>query len=165
MFMSLIGKFLNKLFVSAKIFGDEHLRISTEVIYVLETSRSEHRALLSLSLAEQGFVSNHRCVLFADPKFSNELIYRLESLLEKLEFTDSDVKIVPVSIFHGHFPNRELSWWRILFSERWGPRGWWSRFIILLVSGRQTILQLDQPFSLRQLMADEGAQPANGECG
>ncbi len=164
MSMSLIGKFLNKLFVSAKIFGDEQLRISTEVIYVLETSRSEHRALLSLSLAEQGSVSNHRCVLFADPKFSNELVYRLESLLEKLEFTDSDVKIVPVSIFHGHFPNRELSWWRMLFSERWGPRSWWSRFVVLLVSGRQTILQLDQPFSLRQLMVDEGAQPANASA-
>ena len=54
--MGLIGKSLNKLFVSAKVLGDEHLRIGKNVIYVLETSRSEHVELLSQSLKEQGVI-------------------------------------------------------------------------------------------------------------
>ncbi|MCJ8341053.1 MAG: 1-acyl-sn-glycerol-3-phosphate acyltransferase [Pseudomonadales bacterium] len=164
--MSLIGKLLNKLFVSAKILGDEHLRISTEVIYVLETSRSEHLALLNLSLREKGAQVAHRCLLSADSNGEKALLYRLESLIEKLEFSERniDVKIVPVTLYHGHFPNRESSWWRVVFSERWGPKGWWSRLLHLLINGRKTLLQLDSPFSLKALMHEGGLQPSGAEA-
>ena len=160
--MGLIGKLLNKLFVSAKILGDEHLRISTEVIYILETSRSEHLALLDLSLREKGAKVAHRCLLSADPKVEKALIYRLESLIEKLEFSEQkiDVKIVPVTIYHGYFPNRQSSWWRIVFSERWGPKGWWSRLLHLLINGRKTLLQLESPLSLKALMQEDAQQPS-----
>ena len=160
--MGLIGKSLNKLFVSAKVLGDEHLRIGKNVIYVLETSRSEHVELLSQSLKEQGVTISHRDLLSVDGKSSKTMQYRLESLIEKLEFDASlkEVKIVPVTIFHGHFPNRTSSWWRVVFSERWGPKGWWGRLVQLVVSGRQTLLQLDQPFLLSQMMSENQPQLA-----
>ena len=160
--MSVIGKSLNKLFVSAKILGDEQLRIGEDVIYVLETSRSEHTALLVLSLKEQGVVASRRDLLSVDKKTARAMQFRLESLIEKLEFKgeDADIKIVPVTIYHGHFPGRSSSWWRVVFSERWGPKGWWGRLLQLMVSGRQTLLQLDQPFSLRALMNDSNSQLA-----
>ncbi|MEH6446178.1 MAG: 1-acyl-sn-glycerol-3-phosphate acyltransferase [Oceanospirillaceae bacterium] len=160
--MSLIGKLLNKLFVSAKIIGDEHLRIDADVIYVLESSRSEHLELLKLSLEKQGAKVADRCLLSSDEKSVKALTYRLESLVEKLEFSEPgcDVKIVPVTILHGHLPNRESSWWRAVFSERWGAQGWWSRLIQLIINGRRTLLQLDSPFSLKELIAQGGAQPA-----
>ncbi|MFT5706274.1 MAG: glycerol-3-phosphate O-acyltransferase [Oceanospirillaceae bacterium] len=160
--MSFIGKLLNKLFVSAKVIGDEHLRIDTDAIYVMESSRSEHLALLKLSLERQGNKVADRCLLSSDEKSVQALSYRLESLVEKLEFSEPgcDVKIVPVTILHGHLPNRESSWWRAVFSERWGPKGWWCRLVQLIINGRDTLLQLDSPFSLKELIAEGGAQPA-----
>ena len=160
--MSVIGKFLNKLFVSAKVLGDEHLRIGENVIYILETSRSEHVELLALSLKEQGAIIIARDLLSVDKKTTKAMQYRLESLVEKLEFgaLQADIKIVPVTIYHGHFPNRTSSWWRVVFCERWGPKGWWGRLVQLVVSGRQTLLQLDKPFSLKALMSENQNQPA-----
>lgn len=159
--MSLLGQFINKLFVRAQILGDAHLRITNDVIYVLETSRSEHIELLNYSLKEKGAVLSERCLLSADKKFEKALLYRLEALIERLEFDSqsSDIKIVPVSIYHGHFPNRESSWWRVIFSERLGPKGWWSRLVQLIVNGRRTLLQLDKPISLKALMSAD-AQPS-----
>jgi len=160
--MSLIGKCLNKLFVSAKVLGDEHLRIGSNVVYILETSRSEHMQLLAQSLKEQGVVVSSRDLLSVDKKVTKAMRYRLESLVEKLEFgaLQADIKIVPVTIYHGHFPHRTSSWWRVVFSERWGPKGWWGRLVQLVVSGRQTLLQLDKPFSLKELMSENQNQPA-----
>ena len=159
--MSFIGKSLNKLFVKAHVIGDEQLYISSQVIYVTERNRSEHLELLKMSLQNQvGSVRQHS-ILSSEGAGAHALSYRLESLIEKLEFTpDYDISIVPVSIVHGHFPNRESSWWRLLFSQRWGPRGWWNRLVGLLVNGRHTLLQLDKPFSLRELIAKEGSIPS-----
>jgi glycerol-3-phosphate O-acyltransferase len=158
--MGFIGKALNKLFVSAKVIGGEHLRIGGEVIYVLENDRAEHRALLALTLRHQGVEISKRCLLSIDPKSAKTLTYRLESLIEKLEFSDSDcdVRIIPVTILHGHFPNRESSLWRIIFSERWGFKGWWGRLMQLVVNGRQTLLQLDSPLSLRRMVQEQPQQ-------
>ncbi len=160
--MCLIGKMLNKLFVSAKVIGDEHLRFAGEVIYVLEDDRSEHRALLALTLKQQNIEVTKRCLLSTANRSVKTLTYRLESLIEKLEFsdTDCDIHIIPVTILHGHFPNRESSLWRVVFSERWGFKGWWGRLLQLIVNGRQTLLQLDTPISLRAMVKGETQQPS-----
>ena len=159
--MSFIGKLLNKLFVKAHVIGDEQLHISSQVIYVTERDRSEHLELLKMSLQNHASSARQHSILSSEGSGAQTLSYRLESLIEKLEFTpDYDILIVPVSIVHGHFPNRESSWWRLLFSQRWGPRGWWNRLVGLLVNGRHTLLQLDRPFSLRELITKEGLIPS-----
>ena len=158
--MSLIGKALNKLFVSAKVIGSDYLRVDGEVVYVLENDRSEHRDLLALILKQQGIEITKRCLLSTEPKSAKTLIYRLESLIEKLEFseTECDVQVIPVTILHGHFPNRESSLWRVIVSERWGCKGWWGRLMQLVVNGRQTLLQLDAPISLRKMIKEHPQQ-------
>ncbi|MEM5530652.1 1-acyl-sn-glycerol-3-phosphate acyltransferase [Gammaproteobacteria bacterium AS21] len=161
--MVFVGKILNKLFVSAQVFGSEQLKSCDDIIYVLETSRSEHVELLHLSLKKQGVVLNSRRVLSVDKASEKSLVYRLESLIEKIEFSENsnDVSIVPVTILHGHFPSRESSWWRVVFSERWGPKGWWRRLLMLIVNGRQTLLQLDKPLSLKEMMYEDGLLPSS----
>jgi glycerol-3-phosphate O-acyltransferase len=159
--MSLIGKLLNKLFVSAHVIGNEQLQINSEVVYVTEYNRSEHLALLKMTLDHQGSKINQQNTLAPHIYSANTFLDRLESLIEKLEFNSGcDVLIVPVSIVHGHFPNRQSSWWRLLFSEKWGPRGWWNRLVQLLVNGRHTLVQLDKPYSLRELMNKQSSLPS-----
>ena len=68
---------------------------------------------------------------------------------------DLDVYIVPVSIFWGRAPEKERSSFKLLFAEGWGIAGRTRRLMTLLLLGRETLIRISEPFSLRGLV-DEG---------
>jgi len=70
-----------------------------------------------------------------------------------------DIDLVPVSIFWGRAPQKEGSWFRLLFSENWALVGRFRKFLTVIVNGRNTLLQFGEPLSLRAFV-DEGLEQA-----
>ncbi len=77
---------------------------------------------------------------------------RLTKLIEQIQqHPDTDIQLVPVSVYWGRSPEKENSVWRIIFSDNWSPVGLIKKFFIVLAQGRQLYLQFSPALSLRQL--------------
>lgn len=66
-----------------------------------------------------------------------------------------DIRVVPVSVFWGRAPDREQGMLRTLFSEGWAVAGPLRKFFVILLHGRNVLLQVAPPIHLRQVV-DEG---------
>lgn len=71
-----------------------------------------------------------------------------------LEHPEKDVQIVPVSLFWGRSPDKEKSLVKLLLSDNWSVAGRLQKFLIILVHGRSTYVQFNQPLSLK-IVVDE----------
>ena len=151
-----------KLFVRLTVQGKAYLLPKTNRLYVLETSRSSHKHLLVNALRGAGNRIPEQQILCSAHESSHSLRIRVEAHLDKLSFLDNeqDIEIVPVSIYHGRMPLREMSTLNILYAESWDSSGKFGHLMQLLVNGRQTLMQIDPPLSLRHLQKEAGPQPA-----
>ncbi|MEM9056251.1 MAG: glycerol-3-phosphate 1-O-acyltransferase PlsB [Pseudomonadota bacterium] len=70
-----------------------------------------------------------------------------------------EVRIVPVSFFWGRSPDKEKSWFKLLFSDTWGFVGRLRKLVIILVHGRNIFVRFSEPISLREFV-DENAASA-----
>ncbi len=71
-----------------------------------------------------------------------------------LENPEQDVQIVPVSLFWGRSPDKEKSLVKLLLSDTWSVAGRLQKFLIILLHGRNTYVQFDQPLSLQEVVAE-----------
>ncbi|EMP57237.1 glycerol-3-phosphate acyltransferase [Marinobacter santoriniensis NKSG1] len=69
-----------------------------------------------------------------------------------LEHPEQDVQIVPVSLFWGRSPDKEKSLVKLLLSDTWSVAGRLQKFLIIMVHGRNTYVQFNQPLSLKQVI-------------
>ncbi|MDF0751963.1 glycerol-3-phosphate 1-O-acyltransferase PlsB [Marinobacter sp. 71-i] len=69
-----------------------------------------------------------------------------------LEHPEQDVQIIPVSLFWGRSPDKERSLVKLLLSDTWSVAGRLQKFLIIMVHGRSTYVQFNQPLSLRQVI-------------
>lgn len=85
---------------------------------------------------------------------------RLERLAEAVHARRlPDVAIVPVSVFWGRSPDKEGSFFKVLFSEGWGLVGRLRKLFMIIFHGRNVLVQFSEPVLLSQLVA-EGPAPA-----
>ncbi len=85
---------------------------------------------------------------------------RLERLAEAVQAGRvPEVVVVPVSIYWGRSPDKEGSWFRLLFSEDWGLAGRVRRLFMIIFHGRNVLVQFSEPVLLSRLVA-EGPNPA-----
>src|SRR5580704_7071333 len=73
-----------------------------------------------------------------------------------------DVDLVPAAVFWGRAPQREASWFRLLLADDWGITSRVRRFFQVIFNGRNTLLELDEPVSLRSLLG--GDAPTVVQC-
>jgi glycerol-3-phosphate O-acyltransferase len=73
-----------------------------------------------------------------------------------LEF---DAHVLPVSLFWGRAPDRERSWWRLLFAEDWDIGGRFRRFVSLLLNGRNLLVLFGEPLRLQPSLAETRGMP------
>ena len=85
----------------------------------------------------------------------NVLSKRLYRLIQAgVESADAgELQVVPVSIYWGRAPDREASFWRLLFTENWQFAGRTRKLLTTLVHGRYTLLSFSEPLSLNTLMS------------
>jgi glycerol-3-phosphate O-acyltransferase len=65
-----------------------------------------------------------------------------------------DVDLVPVAIFWGRAPHKEVSWWRLLFTEDWILVGRFRKFLSVMFNGRNTLVYFGEPIRLRDVMEE-----------
>jgi len=67
----------------------------------------------------------------------------------------NDVQLIPVAIFLGRAPARERSWIKLLLAEDWSIAGRTRRFLSMLFHGRDTLVKISEPVSLKELIGEQ----------
>ena len=66
-----------------------------------------------------------------------------------------DIDLVPVAVYWSRAPQKERSWFRLLFVEDWALTSRARRFMQVLFNGRDVIIEFDDPISLRSLLGEQ----------
>ena len=78
---------------------------------------------------------------------------RLLQLVEALEqHPEVDIQLVPVTVLWGRSPDKEDSWFKLLFSDTWATPGTVKQLMNIGLHGRQSYLEFHEPQSLRELV-------------
>ena len=75
---------------------------------------------------------------------------------------EADFELVPAAVYWGRAPQREASWLRLVLSEDFGVTSRARKFMQVLFNGRDTLLELDEPLSLRALLGEEPGGALHG---
>lgn len=76
---------------------------------------------------------------------------RLAALIEAVYADPTlDVQLVPVTILWGRSPETQNSWFKALFADSWATPTLLRQIITIIVHGRQTMMRINAPLSLRQ---------------
>ena len=82
-------------------------------------------------------------------------------LIEALERDSTlDVRLVPVAVYWGRAPQKERSWWRLLFAENWVLGSGLRKFMQVLINGRFAMIEIGEAASLRGLLTSTGSAAA-----
>lgn len=109
-------------------------------------SQDVGRALWSLRVFKGWFV---RRLLPNDDEPLRRLISHVEAN------PSDDIRLVPVAVFLGRAPAREHSWIKLLLAEDWAIGGRIRRFFAVLFHGRDVLVKISEPVSLRDLVAED----------
>ena len=72
-----------------------------------------------------------------------------------------DVLLVPTAVYWGRAPHKEGSWLRLLFTENWALTSRARKFVSVLINGRNVMVEMGEPISLRSLL---DATPAGDQA-
>ncbi|MGH8259313.1 MAG: hypothetical protein ACREUG_06440, partial [Steroidobacteraceae bacterium] len=73
-----------------------------------------------------------------------------------------DIALGPVAVYWCRAPQREASWFRLLLVEDWALTSRLRKLLQVLFNGRNTLIEIDEAVSLRQLI---GSEPGPGMPG
>lgn len=78
---------------------------------------------------------------------------RLLRLIEQLEqHPEIDIELIPVTVLWGRSPDKEDSWFKLLFTDTWATPSTIKQLMNIGVHGRQSYLEFHEPQSLRTLI-------------
>ncbi len=106
------------------------------------------------------FVEMRKELLFSVQKHKTPHHFPFQSFFEMVQKPgfDSDVKLIPVSIFWGRNPGRdEKSILKLLFFDN-DHAGFIQKLFIVLAQGRSTFVSFGKPISMTQTLAENGSQ-------
>jgi glycerol-3-phosphate O-acyltransferase len=69
--------------------------------------------------------------------------------------SDIDVDIVPVAVYWGRAPQKEGSFLKLMLVEEWALTSRLRKFFQVLFNGRNTLIEIAEPVSLRSLLGED----------
>ena len=63
-----------------------------------------------------------------------------------------DVLLVPTAVYWGRAPQKEGSWWRLMFAENWALASRARKFFTVLFNGGNVLVEFGEPISLRSML-------------
>jgi glycerol-3-phosphate O-acyltransferase len=110
-----------------------------------------------LAVGDRGTQTAYFELLRRTPRFSSRSHLRAPRyLVELVEAAAADpgfdIALVPVSIFWGRAPIKEVSLWRLLFTEDWVLVGRFRKLLNVIFNGRNTVVQFGEPIRLREAL-------------
>jgi glycerol-3-phosphate O-acyltransferase len=153
------------LWVKATIKPDDAAAViaarSRPVCYVLERESHTDLAVLNNACAQLRLPRPERCFeLVGGTRFwSRRRHLRAPRYLAQLVAAATadpnfDVDLVTVAIFWGRAPLKEVSLWRLLFTEDWVLMGRCRKFLNIVFNGRNTVVHFGEAVPLRNAMSD-----------
>ncbi len=155
------------------------LDLKKPILYVLKSPSNSNLTLLDQQCKEVGLPSPLEpvCSDRADPGYlfigKNNFITRLFPALNKryqqrmqnltsfvLQHPDSDVQLVPVSIFWGRHPGKENSLFRVLVSDV-EDAGFIRKFFIILFQRKHTYIRFSKPVDLKLIIKQKRSLEQN----
>lgn len=80
---------------------------------------------------------------------------RLKRLVEEsVAAGGRELLLVPVAIYWGRSPDKEHSWFRLLFLENWEVAGRTRKLIATIFHGRNTLLRFSEPLPISTIVQD-----------
>ncbi len=80
---------------------------------------------------------------------------RLRRLVEAAQTTREELLLVPVAIYWGRSPDKERSFFELLFSENWEVAGRIRKFFQTIWTGRDTLLRYSEALPLNSVVTDD----------
>ena len=74
-----------------------------------------------------------------------------QNLLKILNKEDNQISLVPVSFYWGMHPDKQKSFFKIVFSQSWTVSGPLKKFFRVLIHGRSLVIKFNQPFTISEL--------------
>ncbi|NIV17163.1 MAG: glycerol-3-phosphate 1-O-acyltransferase PlsB [Woeseiaceae bacterium] len=142
------------------------------VCYVLETGGLADRLALARACALHSMPSPDESLECCGEKFSQRFVVlrpqtgllirrrradgskRLRKLVETADKTRNELLLIPVAIYWGRSPDKERSFFKLLFAENWDVAGRTRKFFATLVHGRNTLLRFSHPLPLSAILEE-----------
>jgi len=81
--------------------------------------------------------------------------YLPENLPEILSLEDEKIILIPVSLYWGMHPDKQKSFFKIVFSQSWAVSGSFKKFFRVLLHGRSLVIKFNRPLTLSELKDKE----------
>src|SRR5580698_5048132 len=117
--------------------------------------RPTRRLMMGGRRADRAYFELTRRSLFSGRNAARAPRYLVQLIDAAAAHGEFDVELVPVAIFWGRAPHKEISWWRLPFTEDWILVGRFRKFLSVIFNGRNTLVYFGEPIRLREAM-DEG---------
>ena len=117
--------------------------------------RPTRRLMMGGRRADRAYFELTRPSLFRRRNAARAPRYLVQLIDAAAAHPQFDLDLVPVAIFWGRAPHKEISWWRLPFTEDWILVGRFRKFLSVIFNGRNTLVYFGEPIRLREAM-DEG---------
>jgi glycerol-3-phosphate O-acyltransferase len=122
--------------------------------------RPARRLMMAEKRADRAYFELlRRPSLFSTRNAARAPRYLVQLVAAAAAYTQFDVDLVPVAIFWGRAPHKEVSWWRLLFTEDWILVGRFRKFLSVIFNGRNTLVYFGEPIRLRDVMEEGLTEP------
>jgi glycerol-3-phosphate O-acyltransferase len=120
--------------------------------------RPTRRLMMGGKRADRAYFELTRRSLFSRRNAARAPRY-LVQLIDAAAHSEFDVDLVPVAIFWGRAPHKEISWWRLPFTEDWILVGRFRKFLSVMFNGRNTLVYFGEPLRLRECLHEGLSEP------
>jgi len=139
------------------------------VCYVLETGGLTDVLALEQACARSGMPSPTESFEFCGVRESKRFIVmrrstgfwarrrsttgsqRLKRLVEGADKCEQELLLIPVAIYWGRSPEKEHSFFKLMFSENWDIGGRTRKFFVTVLHGRNTLLRFSHALPIRSI--------------
>jgi len=122
--------------------------------------RPARRLIMGEKRADRAYFElQRRPSLFRTRNAARAPRYLVQLIAAAAAYPQFDVDLVPVAIFWGRAPLKEVSWWRLLFTEDWILVGRFRKFLSVIFNGRNTLVYFGEPLRLRDVMEEGLTEP------
>jgi glycerol-3-phosphate O-acyltransferase len=143
------------------------------VCYVLESGGLADLLALERACAQHGLPSPTESFQFCGQRMSRRFVVlrplqglffrrpvptgsrRLKQLVEAAEGNGENLLLVPVAIYWGRSPDKEWSFFKLLFSENWDVVGRTRKFFTTVILGRNTLLRYSEALPLNSIIKEQ----------
>lgn len=122
--------------------------------------RPARRLIMGEKRADRAYFElQRRPSLFRTRNAARAPRYLVQLIAAAAAYPQFDVDLVPVAIFWGRAPHKEVSWWRLPFTEDWILVGRFRKFLSVIFNGRNTLVYFGEPLRLRDVMEEGLSEP------